>query len=421
MNFIIPDIQLTADQQSVMSAGPDIIIKGPAGTGKTLLCILKAEQLCKEGNNVAIIISTKALKRFIQSALSFRQLTNCVVFHQFEWFTKAEDTYDFILIDEAQDFSLNLILRIRTCAHRGLYILGDSRQQIFETTFYNNEPTISLEEIAKHLDFNVIEMKKSVRVPKSIANFVSAWGDSIEIAESVNDGVCKPLFVQCNSYIEQLEMLVRLISEKEENASIGILLETNDIKLNNESQEIRPGIMEIYSFLTQKKVSNLGYKYEQSDNLEFSKHGSVNILTFHSAKGLEFNHVIIPFFDNNYNHRGAGNINYVGFTRTSARLTLLYTNKVTVNFPIIKDRSVYDGKLQYPDYTMHALSFIEQYNKSVQQYQAYIDQGLCTKQEANDVLCRLKCPPYITTYLEMSGYNEQEISEFLNEKINSVK
>jgi len=167
MNFSRPIKELTSDQLLALSANPNTVIKGAAGTGKTMFCILKARQLCEKGASVAIIISTIALKRFIQKAINDLQIVNCSVYHQYEWFTKSENSFDFILIDEVQDFSLKLVKRIMELSKKGVYLLGDSSQQIFDKTFYDSTTTIPVEEMAAQLNFPIIEMKKSVRIKKS--------------------------------------------------------------------------------------------------------------------------------------------------------------------------------------------------------------------------------------------------------------
>lgn len=422
MNFSISDIELTTDQQHVMASAPNIVIKGAAGTGKTLICILKAGQLCEEGNRCAIIISTKALKSFIQEALSSRLINNCFVFHQFEWFSRPEELYDYIIVDEAQDFSVNLISRIRTCAKNGIYILGDSRQKVFDKTFYGKEPTATIEEISERLKFDLFEMKKSIRITKKIANFISAWSSDTDIADSLNDGEFKPSFIQCASYAEQLGWIVRLITGKEADNTVGIFLETNHQKILVENGVCRPGISELYEYLVSKNVSNIGYKINQYDNLQLRNRDSVNILTFHSAKGLEFDNVIIPFFDSNFNHRGARMLNYVGFTRAVKNLTFLYTGSVAANFPIIENRSLYSGIMKYRDLSNNALRMVNQYNEWVDTFQEYIDLGLCTKEEINLTLDKVKNEAIVISFLTNSGFNEREISLFFkNNPFKSLK
>jgi len=250
---------------------------------------------------------------------------------------------------------------------------------------------------------------------------MTSWNNGVPIPESSEEGNVKPKFIKCTSLTHQLQTLVQLINGIKKEDSIAILLETNDSKQIHELNELRPGILEVYAQLRSSNINNLGYKHKRNDALIFHDGGSVNILTFHSAKGLEFNHVIIPFFESNFNNLGnESKINYVGFTRAIDSLTFLYTNTVSRNFPVIKNRSLYDGDVKYTDYSWVAKQNIETYNGFVDVLQEAIDNNVYTRQEC--VIELKNCQELLKgarNRLEMSGYNEQEIACFF--RINKIK
>ena len=77
--------------------------------------------------------------------------------------------------------------------------------------------------------------------------------------------------------------------------------------------------------------------YRSVDTLDFTNHDLPCILTFHSAKGTEFDNVFIPFADDDNNLDR--NAFYVAVTRSSSRVFITYSRKLT---SLLKDINLND-------------------------------------------------------------------------------
>jgi superfamily I DNA/RNA helicase len=67
--------------------------------------------------------------------------------------------------------------------------------------------------------------------------------------------------------------------------------------------------------------------FKKVDTLDFTNHDLPCILTYHSAKGTEFDNVFIPFA--NDDNRLDRNAFYVAVTRSSSQLFITYSRKLT--------------------------------------------------------------------------------------------
>ena len=76
---------------------------------------------------------------------------------------------DYIIVDEAQDFSKEDIELFRSKARKALLLYGDSAQQLY--TFIKDKQTVSMEDIQYFTKFPVEQLVFNHRLPKKIARF----------------------------------------------------------------------------------------------------------------------------------------------------------------------------------------------------------------------------------------------------------
>ena len=104
---MIKESELDADQIRVLQATLDksCVISGCAGSGKSVLALIKAQRIQKErGNNYEIIVYTKALCRYMNSGREMLGLTKPFYYH---WRWKNDlncPSADYVIVDEIQDF-----------------------------------------------------------------------------------------------------------------------------------------------------------------------------------------------------------------------------------------------------------------------------------------------------------------------------
>ena len=129
--------------------------------------------------------------------------------------------------------------------------------------------------------------------------------------------------MSCESKQEQINKIISIIN-KNKYRNVGILVSDNEM------------VLEIMNSFTSSKFAcefkhNAGYNDSRNkDTLNF-KTEHPKLMTYHSAKGLQFETVIIPFY------KGARNTDekkalYVAMTRTYRNLYILYED--TLLYPL---------------------------------------------------------------------------------------
>ena len=110
------------------------IIKGCAGSGKTVLAVHKADRIRKkEEGSFYIIIYTKALRAFIQDGIDELWIPDTRVLYEYQWRAQGSPNADYLLIDESQDFSEDDIAFFKSKANVAIIFFGDTAQQVYDT------------------------------------------------------------------------------------------------------------------------------------------------------------------------------------------------------------------------------------------------------------------------------------------------
>jgi ATP-dependent exoDNAse (exonuclease V) alpha subunit len=148
----------------------------------------------------------------------------------------------------------------------------------------------------------------------------------------------KPIIKKCNSADEELQYILKRI-KTEGLDDVAILLPNED------------KVKEIYKFFsdngigTQVRIAiDIGVtpfgnrKFQRIDTLDFTNLDLPSILTYHSAKGTEFDNVFIPFADDD--SRIDRNAFYVAITRSSSRVFITYSRWLTNLLNDVNDNDV---------------------------------------------------------------------------------
>lgn len=326
------------------------VIQGCAGSGKTILALWRAKEL-QESNRGSffVLVYTKALRQFIDDGIRKIGINTNNVLYQWYWeIRKNKPTADFFIVDEAQDFTLTEVNYIKGKAKRSVMFFGDSAQQLYQdkmVTIDGNqrrEETSSMPGIAASLDVQIYDLTFNYRLPKRIARFaeyINSQSDNLE-PRCKKEGAYYPVLKKCKNFEEEINWIIQKI--KENNLKdVGILLPQNK---NAEK---------VYDDL-----NNLGLNPEAKFDVEDKSVMSLDfntdnpkILTYHSAKGLQFQAVFLPscettdeFFQNPL---------YVAITRTSERLYISYANELSPYLRTIPNSR--DGKIIFEEDTSQVL------------------------------------------------------------------
>ena len=339
-SFYVKDSELDDYQVKVINKKTDnsYIVKGCAGSGKSILALWKAKliQDQKKGSYLYIVY-TKALKQYMADGIKQvgLQENNVANFDACFFWNRDEDgslirgnwkkgIYDYIIVDEAQDFSREDIELLQSKAKKAILIYGDSAQQLYK--FIKNKKTVSMEDIQYFTRFPVEQLVFNHRLPKKVARlaqYLNSESDELE-ERCTEEGVEKPKIIKYNNATDQYDAIISLIQNKNME-DVGILFRHND------------EVERAYEYFKNHGI-NIEAKYGQFLDLDFTS-DNPKMMTYHSSKGLQFEHVFIPECtvedDDNRNPL------YVAVTRTYRALYIMHSGNLSSLFDDVPT-SLYD-------------------------------------------------------------------------------
>ncbi len=320
-----------------------IIVSGCAGSGKSFLAIKLAKrlELEKEGSR-QIVVYTKALEHFIEEGAKTLDL-NCNLTHYEHWKWKLVEVWDdegnrhlekvtncphadYFLVDEIQDFPKDQVWEFMQCADKHFLFFGDTAQ-----TLYKNKNPLPVSEIKNNIipqgrPYKEYSLYYNYRLPVHIADAAQYVGENLEPFEP---GKYKSME---NTYPRIVQFKDK-DSQIEEIGSFCKANRTSDIAI------LVPYKLDVINIYNQLKSLGVDceIKYDQPDNANGRFPSSVDtldmstfnpkILTYHSAKGLQFENVFIPWIserDSNVLMSSYRTALYVAMTRTYKNLFIMH-------------------------------------------------------------------------------------------------
>lgn len=311
----VDEDRLDDDQLDLIERTNDknMLVTGCAGSGKSIIAMLKAEQLARSGASVILIAYTKSLSAFMREGVDEKNLPyNFYFYHNWQ---KTKPAADYIIVDEIQDFELDEIKEFIKAARKHYFFFGDWAQSVYGS-FKNNATEAEVKQLT---GLTPLVLYTNYRLPKNIAKITQDYV-GINVKEYCekdyqNDERSMPRFVKFNDLDEQVRA-IRDIVEQHAGQSVGILLPQND-DVKYLSQTLKDiGVDNEAKFNDKSEDAYFDSLYE----LQF-KSPLPKILTYHSAKGLQFDVVILPMYEGSKDR----NILYVAMTRTVHHLYVLYS------------------------------------------------------------------------------------------------
>ena len=294
-----------------------MLVAGCAGSGKSVIAMHKAEQLHKKGQDVILIAYTRSLSRFMKNGKadsSFR------FFHHHLWKYKLKmPKADYIIVDEIQDFTREEIQEFINATRKHFLFFGDTAQSIYRQ--YGKQ-TMTIAQIAAMTGLKTLQLFNNYRLPRPVAKITQDYVgvDVQEYKEKVyqNKETELPHLIHFDNEQKQIEALLRLVKDNV-GRNIGILLPNNP-EVIRISQEFMDNDVEC-----EFKYNKGDNDFDYVDNLDFNT-VLPKILTYHSAKGLQFDMVILPMY-NGANDDESRKALYVAMTRTMHSLFVLYSTQ----------------------------------------------------------------------------------------------
>lgn len=312
-----------------MNIDKSMLVSGCAGSGKSVIAMHKAEQIAKTGADVILIAYTKSLSAFMREGIDEKTLPY-KFYHHYRWSEKLNmPSADYIIVDEIQDFTREEILEFMGAAKKAYFFFGDSAQSIYKQYGKN---TISIEEISALTGLTPLHLYNNYRLPRAIAKITQGYvGVNVNPYEDriyQNKEKALPHFVHLDGFEEQIAAIQSLIEKYTRNIfdkqTIGILLPSNDL------------VIRICQKLQELDIS-CEFKYTDDnsdrfvDTLDFET-VLPKLMTYHSAKGLQFDVVILPMYIGAFDDESRKAL-YVAMTRTMHHLYVLYSTP-TIEYPL---------------------------------------------------------------------------------------
>jgi len=321
-SFYINERELDEDQVKIIQirTNRSFIVKGCAGSGKSILALWKVKQIQEESmGNYYFIVFTKTLKQYMKDGIKEIGLKDDRVVHYKQWERMGCPEADYIVVDEVQDFNQIQILQFKEKAKVATLLYGDSAQQIYK--FLTPKP-LSIEQIQMLTSFPYDQLIRNHRLPETIAKvaeYISEDDDLLVLRCKDNKGTELPKILKYNNLNLQLDAIISVIKNRNFE-DVGIFLPKNeDVKFISE-------------YLTKRGMNN-EVKYTIGgvtvNTLNFST-DNPKITTYHSAKGLQFEAVFLP--NCNTNDIEKRSPLYVAITRTYQSLYILHSGDLSTFF-----------------------------------------------------------------------------------------
>ena len=242
--------------------------------------------------------------------------------------------YKHIIVDEGQDFSPEMIRSLSSAIpeNGSLTFFGDVAQQIFGQRMSWREAGLKIPQVWRFKE-NYRNTKQISQLGLAVSQmpFFEGIADLVEPTSPRADGPL-PTIAKCKDDNQQVDIALNVARNAASTQSVAILIK-------NRSQE------KIFSSRLGREAIRLHRDLQTWKDGPGIFHG-----TYHSAKGLEFDMVILPFLDadnlpdqERISSQGEedalthdGRLLYVALTRAKTNLVLLYKGEITPLLPTDK-------------------------------------------------------------------------------------
>lgn len=318
----------------------NLLVTGCAGSGKSVLALYKALRVQNERRGeYSVIVYTKALCAFMQSGCNFLKLAKPVLYKDDWLYNKHIPTADYVIDDEIQDFTKDEVQAFMNNARKHFFFFGDEAQSVYNG-FPNGDgtkkQTVTMNDIRQMAEQKggcaYFELPRNYRLPKPVARItqdyigvnVPKFGDGLTY---MSEETAKPKILCYRSFPEQLEAIIRIIKNRELD-DVAILFKDNGLIPHVKDCLVAEDEKDVSMYHRRKLYFDAKYKgdshFSPLTDLHFDRPENPKLLTFHSAKGLQFENVFIPFLSDPTDEMWRKAL-YVAMTRTYRNLFLMYS------------------------------------------------------------------------------------------------
>jgi len=352
MAWMIREDQLDPDQKDFVNIesqkSGNIWVKGFAGSGKSVLLVHSLKNVLNKQPNakIAIVVYTHSLIDMFKTGMKELNLPSTIpVMTYIEFVDKNTSHYDYIFCDEVQDLPSRVLYAMNNRAGK-VIVAGDSNQSIYDTDPRWNEAVVNPNQVGDIINARAFSLNMIHRLTRSIITAVQKLLPSMNIWGAKRDLTKQDVNIRLCEATSESEEVKYIYQEAQKGTAVGdtcvILFPTNimiqkfsDLLLgsNNKPKWIlknnrynKPDYDDLNRHFKSNgiKLQFIGSGYGSLKDAEQNK--DTILMTYHSAKGLDFDNVFLPFLNNNfYLHPSkAVTLFMVAMTRSRKNLFLTY-------------------------------------------------------------------------------------------------
>ena len=197
-------------------------ITGCAGSGKSIIALWKAKQINDLGKSFYFVVYTKVLKQYFDDGI--QQINDPALagmkkmlqdetkfFYYDNWRRQMLSNVDYMVVDEAQDFSKEDIDVLISTAKISTWFFGDTKQSLYKF----NKNTLSMAQIATIIkEESPYSLSHNYRLPKKIARLVDSICNSDLEWHCVKEGEHYPEKIKCNNFNSQLDKIMEIVKQQ---------------------------------------------------------------------------------------------------------------------------------------------------------------------------------------------------------------
>lgn len=317
----LDDFQLQLLQKRIDRS---MVVSGCAGSGKSILALWKAKQVqeLEDGGSYQFIVFTKTLNQYMSDGIRSIGLNDKNFLYHWQWKNMGCPASDYIIVDEIQDFTREEIAEFKAASNKVFFFWGDSKQSIYGGL----KDTQDILSIANDAQIEPEKLHFNHRLPAKVARFAAPLtGDEELVSRCRKEGTEMPRILQYPSLKHQLDGAMEQINNRQI-TDAALLFPTND------------GVIEAYNYLRTEGHS-VEAKYEDKQNyynsrmdLDFDS-DNPKLMTYHSAKGLQFEAVFLP--ECNVSDGKNRTPLYVAITRSYQYLFVMYSTFLSPFFDVV--------------------------------------------------------------------------------------
>lgn len=320
MAWIIPYNKLDEQQKDFIDNVDinqrNVWIKGFPGSGKSVLLAYTIRKIKNSNPNAKIvfIVFTQSLKAMFEAA--FREMGQTVNIMTFYEFMNDNATYDYILSDEVQDLTPSVLQEMNNRS-KHVVVAGDSNQSIYTRDPKFRENTVTPSEINSLLYARDFELGIVHRLSSSIIHVIEKFLPRMNIFTARRNMTKQSTQVRLCEAHSQTEEVQYIMREAQRAINIGdtaaILIPTHEdiIKFINialkdagkkewEPSVNRWGKTDWGALNSHLQSEKMPMQYVGNSYGSFSEESKmITVMTYHSAKGLDFDNVFIPYLNSN--------------------------------------------------------------------------------------------------------------------------